>query len=434
MVTAMHKYILPLALLFFSMNIYSQVIIKEKVEINPTTNSIKSNEPTLTENAITWQLDVEFSFTPYSYPFGNDLVGKIYGRVYMEKTNIPQPFILRENGHVEDGFATLSYTFLELPSSILYIGIGSSFATTLGHDPIQFNRGNANVQVQIYLDGVLQPESYTSSTYNQGYVILVLDGNCPNASGNFCDNSSWVQIPNVDLVPYNQSSFYGGIECDKKSNRLAIFTPVLYPPIDRTNLYHLTSADVLACYNRILKTWQFNLNQNVRINYVVEICSTNISNKNLTIISSINDINTIPSNKCTIALKSFEGHKFYPYRIDPGGYVIKEVLLLHENAHKDKYEKFKNDYLYIWETKIESFKNPCQAFPNISEAKEAALNMYKFVFSSYYTQFSSVHNQLLGLSPENDILKDREEQRVNNSKEIKEKIDKYIEELKKHCR
>lgn len=268
---------------------------------------------------------------------------------------------------------------------------------------------------------------------NLGFVEKI-PPDCPSADGNFYDNSSWVQIPDVDLVPYPNSVSVGGTICSENPNRLAFFSPVLDPPLDRTNLYHLTPNDILACYNRILQTWQFNLNQSIKINYIVEICSTNISNKNITIINSLNDITNISSNNCIIALASFEGHKFYPYRIPNGGYAIKEALLLHENEHKDKFEKFKNDYLYLWEAKIEAFKNQCSAFANIPEAKEAALNMYRFSFSNYYTTFSSTHNKIYGLSPKNDLLHDREEQRVNNRKEMKELIEKYILAIKNHCK
>ena len=259
-------------------------------------------------------------------------------------------------------------------------------------------------------------------------------GNCPNAGGNYCDSSSWVQIPDVELVPYSQGSTISNIECPKDPNRLAFFTPVLFPQIDRSNMYHLTSSDVIACYNQIGQTWQFNLNQSAKIYYAVEICSTNVSNKNLTYINSLSDTSIIPLNKCDIALRSFKGHLVYPYEIPNNGYVIKEALLFHENGHKDKFEEFKNDYFFIWETKIETFREQCVAYADVFEAREAGLNMYRYAFSEYYAEFAKTHNKLLGLGPYNKNLKDKEENRVNNRPEMKALVNRYIDALITRCK
>ncbi|NWG27414.1 MAG: hypothetical protein HXY48_02635 [Ignavibacteriaceae bacterium] len=259
-------------------------------------------------------------------------------------------------------------------------------------------------------------------------------GNCPNAGGNYCDSSNWIQVPDVELVPYTHSSLVSSVECSKNSNRLAFFTPVLYPMRDRTNFYNLTSSNVTACYNQILQTWQFNLSESAKINYVIEICSSNVASKNYTYINSLNDTSIIPLDQCHLALKSFEGHLKYPYEIPTGGYVIKEALLFHENGHKQKFELFKNDYLFMWEIGIDTIRQQCSTYIDIFEAEEAGLKMYQYLFSTYYEKFAASHNKLLGLSPKNDILKDKEEQRVNDRIEMKELVNDYIVALKKRCK
>lgn len=63
---------------------------------------------------------------------------------------------------------------------------------------------------------------------NLGFVEKI-PPDCPSADGNFYDNSSWVQIPDVDLVPYPNSVSVGGTICSENPNRLAFFLLSLIP-------------------------------------------------------------------------------------------------------------------------------------------------------------------------------------------------------------
>jgi hypothetical protein len=315
--------------------------------------------------------------------------------------------------------------------------------------PVDFRVDPQNQYKQkIYVD-VNYPHIPPSWRYS-GYITFnaaTPSGNCPNACGNYCDNSSWVQIPEVELVPYPNSNIISTY-CSTHPKTMAAFSPAYDY---QTNLRSLNASNVIACYNQIGQTWQFNLDQDVKIYYQIGICSINVANKNLTYIDSESDINInkIPSEKCSIALRSFKAHKEYKYdiptqtyglEIPDGGYLIKEVILEHENQHKALYEKFMNDYLFWWETKINTFRAICSTYTNIFEARKGGFNMYwdaffgKTDFTEYfYNKFNSEWNKFTGLNPENKLRKKRNEQRTNNTKEVQELIDKYIEKLKAHC-
>lgn len=171
----------------------------------------------------------------------------------------------------------------------------------------------------------------------------------------------------------------------------------------------------------------------MKLYYVVALCTEKIAERNMTIIYSLESIDSIPFYKCNTALRSFIGHKKYPYNIEDGGFIIKEAFLLHENGHKDRFEEFKNDYFFIWESEIETFRRVCTTYVDIFEARKGGLNMYIKAFEKYYKNFKEAHDKLFGLNPKNISRKNKEEERVNNRPEMLEVIDLYIKKLKEHC-
>jgi hypothetical protein len=90
-------------------------------------------------------------------------------------------------------------------------------------------------------------------------------GNCPNAGGNYCDDAGWVHVPDVKLE-LNPNSNALSNHCSEDPNVIASFV------VDRkhiTNLMDLTESNVIACYNQILQTWQFNLDTDLKIYYQI---------------------------------------------------------------------------------------------------------------------------------------------------------------------
>jgi len=270
-------------------------------------------------------------------------------------------------------------------------------------------------------------------------------GNCPNAGGNYCDSTSWVQVPDVELVPDPNSNVISTY-CSTHPNTIAAFSPATD---HRTNLYDINESNVIACYNQTSQTWQFNLDQNVKIYYQIGICSTNVSNKNLTYINDTTDIEDITSGDCNIALISFKAHKEYKWdaltqtyglNIPDDGYLIKEAILEHENQHKVRYEEFMNDYLFLWESKINTFQAVCSTYTDIFEAKKGGYKMYWDAFFGeteytqyFYTKFNTEYQKRTGLFPHDKVLRGKDEKRANNKPEVQNLIEKYINKLETHC-
>jgi hypothetical protein len=287
-----------------------------------------------------------------------------------------------------------------------------------------------------------EPEGEYKNIGTMQFIELTPPGNCPNAGGNYCDSSSWVQVPDVELVPYPNSNIISTY-CSKHSNTLAAFSPATDHP-SNINTGELTESNVIACYNQILQTWQFNLDQDVNIYYQIGICSTNVASKNITYIDSEFDINDtkIPHEKCYIALRSFEGHKEYKWdpinniyglEIPYGGFMITDVILEHENQHKLSYEEFMNNYLFWWETKINTYRAICSTYTDIFEASKGGFSNYLLAYS-FMTQFDSEWRKFTGREPVDKLRQGRDEKRTNDKKEVQDLIDKYIKKLKDHCK
>jgi hypothetical protein len=251
-------------------------------------------------------------------------------------------------------------------------------------------------------------------------------------------------VPDVKLE-LNPNSNALSNHCSEDPNVIASFV------VDRkhiTNLMDLTESNVIACYNQILQTWQFNLDTDLKIYYQIGICLTNVSNLNLTYINSLSDVNSniIPSIKCDDAKKSFDAHKDYKYdyvrkeciglSIPEGGYLIKEVIDEHEKQHKIHYEQFMSNYKFIWESKITTFRANCFSIADIFDARKVGFQMFWDAFFAgeyYFLKFDKDYTRLYGLSPVNEEIKCKYEQKNNNTKEVQNLIIKYRQKLTEIC-
>ena len=413
MVSAMHKYILILALLFFNMSIYSQIVIKEKVELNPTNNSMKPQQLSLTQSTITRQLDVEFSFTPYSFPLPPGPDGYIYGeatiRREISQSNRP---MLASSGQVQGGFAYLSVQ-LNIPyNEVWWISVGSSFGAYPAFDPIQFNSGNANVQVKIYLDGILQPESYSSSTYNQGYALLVI-ATPPDPCANVPECIfPFIEVPNFNTSLY-PNGYFGEDNCAKEGED----TGGLFAIYNNYEDY-----DIDVCYNKQLDRWQFNVNGGILSPIaILDICPNNIALHNWKIIENITDITTVygDTNPCA-AKKDFEGHRSYPQTVRDGGYIIKDVIMMHEHAHRRFYESLFEDYKNKLKKDFEEYHKTCTEF-NYEEASTKGANEIRVKLIKHLDLVQKIY----GLHTQESARQQHEEY-IQKSDYVKNTIDYYI--------
>ncbi|MBN1396442.1 MAG: hypothetical protein JXA06_00245 [Bacteroidetes bacterium] len=140
-------------------------------------------------------------------------------------------------------------------------------------------------------------------------------------------------------------------------NIVGSFTPIIVDP----------------CYNMQSEGWRFPIMNVIEINVILDICRDNIENKRKQkLIKSVDEV--VPADSI-LALQDFRDH--YPPHIYPafpsreGGYVLEEVLWLHEKTHKYHYELIiaeKRDSLF--DNVYQGLRYSCETVKNIDEAKE----------------------------------------------------------------
>ncbi|WP_304132233.1 hypothetical protein [Ignavibacterium album] len=77
-----------------------------------------------------------------------------------------------------------------------------------------------------------------------------------------------------------------------------------------------------------------------------------------------------------------------------------------------------NDYLFWWETKINTFRANCSTYNNIFYARKGGFNMYMYAYSTLITYFRDAHDRFTGAKPENKLRRGRNEKRTNNKPEV----------------
>lgn len=418
----MFKKLTLLILMVFNLNFYTQVVIKDEIVLQG------NDSP-----------DAEFFIMPY--------YGRISGEVYTGA--IINGFFQGVRVEAGDQFRLIECP-CGVPCQYLYWGWAINDITEgtvitirvyehcVNGQPVetQLTRYSYNEVTERYLIEYFDTEYqnwYSAAWFK--FISTNPPGNCPNAGGNYCDDVGWVQVPEVDSTFYSNSMVISK-ECSKHPNTIAAFGPA-FDHRSNLNLVEMSPSNVIACYNQISETWQFNLDQNVKAYYQIGICSTHVSEKNLTFINDTTDIYEIPSENCWIALESFKAHKEYKYDIGldipNGGYLITPVILLHEEGHRDKWQKYMDDYFFIWESGILNFRADCEEYANIFEARMGGLNMYTRIFKDYWESAFNNYQKYTGLDPYNKEINYAEEQRVNNRDEVQKLIETYIRILEEHC-
>ncbi len=251
-----------------------------------------------------------------------------------------------------------------------------------------------------------------------------------------CDNYNGKPFT-IQLVE-KDNSFGQMNEC--RGDVLA-FAKVLYTK-KQSNIYDFSNENVTVCFDRQTQKLNFELNPKPELRYVVDICENTIQSKGWIKINNVAEINTIPKSLCPDAIKSIKGHFKYPYDIPyypEQGFVLVEVLLMHERKHKDTYL---NDYLNYFDATLDTWlydwEVNCSDYQNLDQAKTNTLLQYKNLFNKYWQQITEQYNWDKGLSnlvpePYRSLWKEENERNTNNSQEIVDKINMYLNAIIVYC-
>ena len=330
---------------------------------------MKTNELNSTQSTITRQIDAVITFAPYSYPFGNDLVGYIYGEAMIrEEISQFNRIVLDTSGQVQNGLINLSAQISLEPGAQVFIAVLGAFGTTLGHTAGGFNVGGANVHVQVYLDGVLQPESYSGSNYSQFYVLLLVSAplNPCNEEIVVCNNlqpqkfndqgvgtieklqetSTWNWIDPVDGEPKTASPGDGCmINPDPKVLGITYLLEKIGPYTSSLEAYRfLEDLKIKVCLDNSdpnNEKWRFSVN-NFRVPIYEDLCLTHIQQQKAIDLKDGTDQSLLSQyiKNCSdfkLVMRTLDFYYIGPYSqpclAAPSQFIFSAGILAHEEKH-----------------------------------------------------------------------------------------------------
>ena len=264
---------------------------------------------------------------------------------------------------------------------------------------------------------------------------------CPNANNNYCSSTFTEDMPPLTIIERNKD-FTVRDECldpDPFDNeiRVGFFAPA-FAPSEASNIKDLTTQDIVVCYDLETQSWKFKLIINeTELNVVIDICEDAILNLPADIVNNIDEIDGLPTSECFNLISSIRGHGRYPYEIPTNGYVFKEVILAHEESHKNKWEEFITKYLSEYENIFKDISFDCNSYLNSQDASEKGL---KYLKEKFYISFLNTanfdHRWSTGLDQNNkdyEKLRYEEEVRANSTSLVDSIRKEYLLKIISHC-
>lgn len=267
-----------------------------------------------------------------------------------------------------------------------------------------------------------------------GYVVFTAQTppGCPNASQN-CNQGFTEEMPDI-IFEQKDPSFTYKDECSNVKT-LAFFSPGIRSS-ESSNLYNFTNDNIDVCFNLQTQEWNFEILQDIELNFVRGICTDNIQNEfNAQIIYSLSEITQL---NCSKLRSSIISHKTYPFGSGIyDGYVFSEIVDSHELQHQYDWQDYVNNHLNNYHNIPNKISNSCQDFANDNEAKEQIIGAIKELFlKDFWNPYKEEYLLKQYLFPTDEKTKGKHkrlEQQLHERPNVKEIIKRYEDEIKKHC-
>lgn len=249
---------------------------------------------------------------------------------------------------------------------------------------------------------------------------------CPNALNNYCSSTTF-HTPNIYMLLEEEGYADPLLPCNVGvvGRLTGEYIPEHSQRLTNRHLFNENSFD--ACFNKDTQKWQFNFfsPSDFEVHLLLDYCEENMAQ--YFVLEDINDVDDIFD--CYYAEICFNKHRYqtgWSGVLNPGCYLIKDVITLHEQLHftnrindlielKEKY----NMNIELWEQE----NSNCNNFLNPTEAKQKAL---KYVKNQFTELMKEVRNRVVN-------YKDTEEINVRISVLIDEMVDDYLDALYNHC-
>ena len=198
--------------------------------------------------------------------------------------------ILASSGQEESGVINLSAQ-INVPESgaDVTIVVYGGFGTTLGHTAAGYNVGNANVKVELYLDGNLLPDNYIGANYSQFAITIFISApECGEPIVECTDfETPKIDESNIEVIGPNENwqwidsegnlhNVNTGTDCDKLGeDTLGVTTiPLNFPMGSDTGYQRFEDIKPEVCLDKSDPNnakWQFHLND-IRVPIFTSVC------------------------------------------------------------------------------------------------------------------------------------------------------------------
>lgn len=278
---------------------------------------------------------------------------------------------------VADTTITLSATNqpLLLLQEVHTPGPGQAFEPTITWSPsnaIDTKTYYGQIKDTLKLVMIVTAENARGSATDTRTITLVKKG-CEDAPQ--CAVSDIPPPPSLTIVPRpNGFNNHSLTSCQENSNALGVFIPIV-----ENNNISIQPFNVDVCFDKQSGQWRVRIVQPIEVNALLDLCYNN-KRGDAKFIGSVNEVDQF--DRCSVAKSDFKGHYSYPIRYEK--YLLRDVLLMHEDMHRrdfqEKVFQTLQKVIPLWSV-LQTYK--CENFANVETAKKTLEKQAKnFVKSS----------------------------------------------------
>ncbi len=389
-----------------STNLFGQIVIKERVQIEPKVKNDKNNQ--LQKNGDSHMLTLSFGW--------NTSTAK-YASAIISYKNWP----IEETSSVTGGSLTLSASITNQGRH--EFGIGFRDENGLGVP--------MSTLVSFELDG--EPYDEISASSGNYHTIFI---RYPTCQDYVCETNSEYKAPEFIVVEIDVEDYPNYDFCSETT--AGKFKALFGDPIHNVGNDELVQPfEIDVCFNNNSNAWQYRTASNnaIFLNSIVGVCDANISR--FTVIYGFSDLDNLSDEAACIAYKDIENRKYFYGGGDgrDGMYILYDEIILHEKSHKKRFENLiketlnsrnKDNSFGIEIPFYDLFTYPeldCPDNLNISDIKD----FYKKHFNKILKQFLGKLKELYNKQKSNIYTNERD---THSDKELQNRMQEYLDYLK----
>lgn len=239
-------------------------------------------------------------------------------------------------------------------------------------------------------------------------VVIKKQADCSDAPP--CSVSDIPPPPSFTVVPRpNGFNNHSLASCQENFNALGGFIPI----VENDNI-SIQPFNVDICLDKQNGHWRARVTQPIEVNTLLDICYNNIRT-GVKLVSGVNEVDQF--DKCSVAKRDFNGHYSYPIRYEK--YLLRDVLLMHEDMHRRDFQEKLLDVLPQLITPFSALQSyTCDDLPNLETAKKNAEEKIQKLVKNFLRKAANNYAENM-----------KSEQTIHQLEPIKVLIKNFIESL-----